>query len=140
MVQDELYQIGEVAKRVVLSLRTVRYYEEVGLVIPASRSTGNFRLYDDDAIERLLIIKQMKPLDFTLDEMREVLDLRALISSGPDGEQLREAQERLGMYATVADERCESLRAQLGIAEAFSRTLHDEVKRADRLSDAPHPD
>lgn len=40
-------QIGEVAERIGLSLRTIRYYEEVGLVVPSVRSQGGFRLYTE---------------------------------------------------------------------------------------------
>lgn len=91
-----LMQIGEVAGRVDLSLRTVRHYEEVGLVPVADRSPGGFRLYTEAAVERLLVIKQMKPLDFTLEEMREVLDALDEIDAG-------------GLHPT----RCEELRLLL---------------------------
>ena len=66
-----MHQIGEVAERVGLSLRTVRYYEEKGLISPERRTDGGFRLYTDENIARLLLIMQMKPLGFSLDEMRE---------------------------------------------------------------------
>ena len=66
--------IGEVAERVGLSLRTVRYYEEQGLFEPAGRTDGGFRLYTDSEVDRLLLIKQMKPLGFTVQQMRELLD------------------------------------------------------------------
>ncbi|MDP9021544.1 MAG: MerR family DNA-binding transcriptional regulator, partial [Actinomycetota bacterium] len=56
MVQDATHQIGEVADRVGLSLRTVRYYEEVGLIEPSDRTAGGFRLYTDDDISRLELI------------------------------------------------------------------------------------
>ena len=65
-------QIRDVAERTGLSLRTIRHYEEVGLLPAASRSTGGFRLYSDEALERLLVIKQMKPRGFSLDQMREL--------------------------------------------------------------------
>nr|MDT0665545.1 MerR family DNA-binding transcriptional regulator [Micromonospora sp. DSM 115978] len=45
-----LLQIGDVAKQVGLSLRTVRFYEEAGLLTPAKRTPGGFRLYDDDTV------------------------------------------------------------------------------------------
>ncbi len=61
-----MHQIGEVAERVGLSLRTVRYYEEMGLIPPQQRTGGGFRLYTDENIERLLLIKQMKPLGFSV--------------------------------------------------------------------------
>jgi len=71
-----MYQIGEVAERVRLSLRTVRYYEEVGLLDPLARTQGHFRLFTERDVERLLIIMQMKPTGFTLEEMREQLEIR----------------------------------------------------------------
>jgi DNA-binding transcriptional MerR regulator len=58
-------QIGEVAERTALSLRTIRYYEEVGLVPPSARTQGGFRLYTEADVERLLLVKRMKPLEFS---------------------------------------------------------------------------
>ena len=68
-------QIGEVAERIGLSLRTIRYYEEVGLAVPSARSDGGFRLYAEADVERLRVIMQMKPLGFSVEEMRELLEL-----------------------------------------------------------------
>ena len=59
-------QIGEVAEQVGLSLRTIRYYEEVGLVTPSSRTSGGFRLYTETEVARLRLVKRMKPLEFSL--------------------------------------------------------------------------
>jgi MerR family transcriptional regulator, copper efflux regulator len=70
---ERLLQIGEVATAVGLSLRTVRYYEEVGLVTPSARSEGGFRLYSTSDVDRLLLVKNMKPLGLTLDEMRDLV-------------------------------------------------------------------
>lgn len=67
-------QIGEVVARTGLSHRTLRYYEEMGLLTPSSRTDGGFRLYDDADIERLLLIKPMKPLGFSIEEMRLLVD------------------------------------------------------------------
>ena len=75
-VEDgHLLQIGEVAERAGLSLRTVRYYEEVGLVVPSARTSGGFRLYSGRDVERLLLVKRMKGLRLSLEEMRELADL-----------------------------------------------------------------
>jgi DNA-binding transcriptional MerR regulator len=79
-VNVPLYQIGEVAERVGLSLRTVRYYEETGLLVPERRSDGGFRMYSDDQIDRLALIKRMKPLGFTVQETRALLDARRTLA------------------------------------------------------------
>ncbi|MDI5940941.1 MerR family transcriptional regulator, partial [Micromonospora sp. DH15] len=66
-------QIGEAADRVGLSVRTIRHYEEAGLIVPSARSEGGFRLYTEPDLDRLAVVKRMKPLGFTLDEMRDLL-------------------------------------------------------------------
>jgi MerR family copper efflux transcriptional regulator len=68
-----LLKIGEVAEQVGLSLRTIRFYEEEGLVVPQTRTSGGFRIYGEDAVARLGFIKRMKPLGFSVEEMAEVL-------------------------------------------------------------------
>lgn len=70
-----LVQIGVMAERVGLSLRTVRYYEEIGLVEPTARTSGGFRLYGPEQEARLRILKTMKPLGFTLEQMRDLVRL-----------------------------------------------------------------
>lgn len=70
-----LLQIGEAADRVGLSLRSVRYYDEAGLVHPSARTDGNFRLYSERDIERLGMVKDMKPFGLSIDEMRILTDL-----------------------------------------------------------------
>ncbi|MGD9516681.1 MerR family transcriptional regulator, partial [Mycolicibacterium sp.] len=85
----ELLQIGEVAARTELSVKTIRHYDEVGLVTPSSRSGGGFRLYTDDDVSRLIAIRRMKPLGFTLDEMRGLLDALDTLASPDTGAQAR---------------------------------------------------
>ncbi|WP_376714666.1 MerR family transcriptional regulator [Janibacter limosus] len=66
--------IGEVVERTGLSHRTIRYYEEMGLISPSARTDGGFRLYEEADIKRLLLIKPMKPLGFTVEEMGQLLE------------------------------------------------------------------
>ena len=126
---DGHMQIGEVAERVVLSLRTIRYYEEVGLVIPSARTQGGFRLYTEADVERLLLIRKMKPLDFSLEDMRGLLELLDTIDAQPDGADRREPLNRLAMYHLAARTRVEALRDQLSTAEAFAAQLSDRLLR-----------
>ena len=122
---DTRMQIGDVAERTGLSLRTIRHYEEVGLLPAASRSTGGFRLYTDETVERLLLIKQMKPLDFSLEQMRELLEIRDRLGnprlSARTRSGLRSRQEQ---YVRLVEQKVTELRDQVARAEAFAMELH----------------
>ena len=78
--------IGELADRTGLSLRTIRHYDDVGLLPATARTDGGFRVFSEDDFERLMVIKQMKPLGFSLEEMAEILAL--LASDTADSEAL----------------------------------------------------
>jgi len=122
-------QIGEVAERTGLSLRTIRYYEEVGLVTPSSRSQGGFRQYTEVDVARLELVKRMKPLDFSLEEMRELLTaLDALESDATHVDDREALLERLTKFRLTAEERCVSLRGQLESAESFASSLRREIR------------
>ncbi len=124
----ERMRIGEVAERTDLSLRTIRYYEEVGLVVPSARSQGGFRLYTEPDIHRLNLIRKMKPLGFHLEEMR---DLLAVLDPSPDAAPLTDDQRaQLGQYCDTAEQRCVDLRAKLETAEQFAVTLRKSLERA----------
>ena len=118
-------QIGEVATRVGLSLRTIRHWDEVGLVVPSERSAGGFRLYTEADIERLALVKTLKPLDFSLEQMRELLATIDGLENDPgeDGELTAELTGRLAVFRAAADSRVEALRAQVQGLEMLSREL-----------------
>ena len=126
---EGMYQIGQVAESVGLSLRTIRHYEEVGLVPPSGRSAGGFRLYSADDVDRLRLVRQMKPLEFSLEEMRELLELRDRLAAGSAGREQDELVERLELFSEAAERRCETLRGQLDAAEAIAESLRREARR-----------
>lgn len=121
----QLHQIGAVAEAVGLSLRTIRHYGEVEVAPPSGRTAGGFRLYTDEDIERLRLVKQMKPLDFTLEEMRDLLE--TLDAAVGETDETDEVHERLATYAAAADARCETLRDQLSAAEGIAARLRREA-------------
>ena len=97
----------------------------MGLIEPEMRTEGGFRLYTDAHVDRLALIKRMKPLGFTVQEMRELLDARdAVRERGDDA-----ARGRLAEYARAAAERCDALRAKLESGEELARTLRRESRR-----------
>jgi DNA-binding transcriptional MerR regulator len=128
---ERMHQIGEVAEAVGLSLRTIRYYEETDLVPPSGRSAGGFRLYTVADIERLRLVKHMKPLELTIEEMRDLLGTRDRLADPTTPEHERSALlDRLSMFAALAEERCQRLRDHLEAAETIGRTLRAELEAA----------
>lgn len=68
--------IGKIASLSKVSADTLRYYEREGLISPASKSEGGYRLYDRDAVRRVRFIKEAQHCGFTLTEIRNLLDMR----------------------------------------------------------------
>lgn len=125
--------IGDVAEQIGLSFRTIRYYEQVGLAVPSARTKGGHRLYTDDDVARLRLIMKMKPLDFSLEEMRIVLDsLDRIHSESATPDERTDARERLDGYRALVDERLRWLQERLAIAHDFRRHLKDELTRSTR--------
>ena len=120
MGDEPVMQIGEVATRTELSLRSLRHWEEVGLLTPSGRTDGGFRLYTESDVDKILVIRRMKPLGFSLDEMRAVMaDLEVLDDAAADEPALRAARERLGAVSQEAVERRQRLVRQLDMADEF---------------------
>ncbi|MCG8968974.1 MULTISPECIES: MerR family transcriptional regulator [Streptomyces] len=124
-MDDKHMQIGEVAARTELSLRTIRHYEETGLVIPSARSQGGFRLYTEADVARLMVIRRMKPLGFTLEQMRDLLGATDRLDSDDtlDDSEREALLERVRSYRQAAAEQVDKLRIQLARAEDFAATL-----------------
>ncbi len=75
------YQIGEVAERTGVTQRTLRFYEEKGLLQPSERMQGGFRLYSEQDIERIQQIKKLQSLlGMSLAEIKEMVDAEQLLS------------------------------------------------------------
>lgn len=130
---NRLNQIGEIARRTHLSLRTLRYWEEVGLIRPTGRTTGGFRLYSNEDLERVQLVRAMKPADLTIDELRELVDLFDEVRlRGPSSDTAPrpDAIARLEEFIARIRRRCEVLRGRLDDAEAAALDLERLVEEA----------
>lgn len=67
--------IGELAKATSVKIVTIRYYEQVGLMPAPARTVGNYRAYTAAHVSRLQFIRRLRELGFTLDEVRDLLQL-----------------------------------------------------------------
>jgi len=124
-------QIGEVAEATGLSVRTIRWYGEVGLVEPSERSKGGFRLYTEADVDRLQLVKRMKPLDFTLEEMGDLLGVVDALEAA-DADQAERLLDRLGLYAEAVQDRLRRLEEQVETARRFADDLARQRGRARR--------
>lgn len=119
--QQAYLQIGEVAERTGVTQRTLRFYEEKGLLRPPSRMDGGFRLYSEDDVRRVEQIKRLQSLlGFTLAEIKEMVEaeevkLKIKATYRRDAEvserrgKLRRAKEvTLGQVAVI-DQKLEAL-------------------------------
>ncbi|EPD86360.1 hypothetical protein HMPREF1529_00412 [Microbacterium sp. oral taxon 186 str. F0373] len=122
-----MMQIGELAERTELSLRTLRHYDEIGLLEPSGRSEGGFRLYTEGDYQRLMLIRRMKPLGYSLEQMRDLL--RALDAAGAESVSGAEAKQLLAEFLTDAQQRRAKLEKQLAAADEFIGLLSDRITR-----------
>lgn len=117
----DAYQIGELATRSGLTPDTLRYYERVGLLPPPRRTTGGFRVYPPETLERLRFIKQAQALGLTLHEIRE------LVSYQDEGGLKRCRQVRDLLRTKLAE-----LQAKLTELEEFRNTLSGYLQECER--------
>lgn len=116
-------KIGEVAAQTGLSIRTLRHYDDLGIITPSGHTPGGFRLYSLADVERLLLIDRMKPLGFTLDQIREFLQAVDTLSASTTAGQAEEAREILASFQEQMRLRLDKLRRQVASSEAFLTQL-----------------
>jgi DNA-binding transcriptional MerR regulator len=69
-------RIGELADQLGINTKTIRYYEQIGLIPPAPRTSGGYREYTDTDADRLTFIRTAQRLGLSLEEVAEILSLR----------------------------------------------------------------
>ncbi|MEV8182641.1 MULTISPECIES: MerR family transcriptional regulator [Micrococcaceae] len=117
---EQTMHIGDLADATGLSQRTIRHYDEVGLLPATTRSDGGFRIYTGSDLQRMLVIRSMKPLGFTLEEMGELLDTVDVLTADPDN---NDARELLAQYVHRANDKRDKLALNLKRADAFIQDL-----------------
>ena len=108
--------IGQLAKAVGVNVQTIRYYERRRLLSPTVRTPSGYRMYGDEAIQRLRFIKNAQALGFTLEEIAGLLNLR-VDSAASCGDVQRRAQAKLAR-----------VEAKLKDLESMAGVLKDLIK------------
>lgn len=128
------YSIDQIATRTGMTKRTLRYYEEVGLLVPTGRTEGNYRRYSEVDVQHLERVKELRDLlGFSLSEIREILDAE------DERGQIKQAyrQETDGATRIAQLERADELiRGQLELIEQKIHGL--EAMRSSLLARLEH--
>jgi DNA-binding transcriptional MerR regulator len=120
-------KVGDLAKRTGLSVRTLHYYEEIGLLVPSHRTRAGHRLYTADDVVRLQQIKSLRALGFALDEVRECLRSPRYSPVRVIEDHAARAREQLELQRQLVDRLSGILRllrrGDTTDAEAFLKTI-----------------
>jgi DNA-binding transcriptional MerR regulator len=106
-MSDEFISIGELAKKLEMSQRTIRYYEEIGLLNSIKRVEGGRRVYTDADLRRLKLIKRLKIMGMTLSEMQELEAIWTIEKS--NDKVLKRLLELMGNHLKRLDDRIADL-------------------------------
>jgi MerR family copper efflux transcriptional regulator len=112
--QPITFRIGDLAKATGKTARALRLYEEMGLLTPGTRTSGGFRVYGQDAIERVRWISKQQDLGFTLNEIQDLIG--TALCPGVPKQAMAEVRRRYAEKLTALDaqmERLADLRGEL---------------------------
>ncbi|UOQ43314.1 MerR family transcriptional regulator [Halobacillus salinarum] len=120
------YKIDEVARKSGLTKRTIRYYEEIGLLFPAARTDGGYRTYNAQHINRLnQIVNAREVLGISLEEVRDFVEIREEVSLNlEDIKQTQDTKVKL-----------EKLYNFKKILEREREMVHDKLKKIQDIKD-----
>jgi DNA-binding transcriptional MerR regulator len=117
------YRIGEVAERTGLTQRTLRFYEERGLLPPPVRMESGFRLYTEEDIQRIQLVRQLQEmLGFSLSEIKEMVEAEEVRTS------LRAAFREMPV-----EERRDKVRHAIEVTEAQLRLITQKIEKLNEM-------
>lgn len=119
-----MYSIGHLSKRTGVKIPTIRYYEQMGLIVAAGRSAGNQRQYEAAGLERLSFIRHARDLGLSIEDIRELTEL----SVHPE-QSCSEAHQVAGRHLAEVKARIKRL-----------KRLEKELVRIVAMPDAGHVD
>jgi DNA-binding transcriptional MerR regulator len=126
-----LLKIGDFARLAGTNLRTLRYYEEIGLLAPAARSQGRFRYYRQTDLNRLYMIRDLQDVGLHLDRIRD------LMQPGTDGET---REQFLARVRGALRDQDQLLQQKIGALEELRRRIAqalDKVHECERCRHMP---
>ena len=109
-------RIGELARHAAVNIQTIRFYERRGLLPAPSRNSSGYRSYEKSDLDRVTFIKRNQELGFTLEEIKQILDLHRVVAAMTFP--LRHKPSELSAIIAIGRERLEAINQRI-------RTLRD---------------
>lgn len=123
-MDKQFMRIGEVAERTSLTQRTLRFYEEKGLLDPPTRMEGGFRLYSEEDVQRIEHVLQLKHLlGFSLAEIKQMVDAETVLD------------ELKAQYRQEADKgaKVERLKAAIRVIKTQAALIDQKTEQLDQM-------
>ena len=120
--EDELLQVGELAKTCGKTVRAIHHYEDLGLLTPHKRSKGRYRLYAPDAIDRVKWISKLHDLGMTLTQVQEIVS---------NYEAAPTAAEAMAKVKAVYEQKLSEVREQIAHMASLERELEASLAYLD---------
>lgn len=139
----ELLKIGEVARRTGVTLRTIRYYQSLGLIEAAHRSRGGLHLYRSEACDRIQFIRDLRSLNVPLARIRQMLERRKAAQTGAEGARdvaaaltrsLTDVEKGLREYLVLRQEMTEALSVLEACLRCSARPLPEACHACENLT------
>ncbi len=124
--------VGELAEKAGVGARTIKHWEEKGIIAPSTRSEGGFRLYQKDYVYIVQSIKDLQLFGYRLEDIKEVVDLFSLLTSIKEGSSGLQGEEVLEGLARMTE--------KIKELKSHTRQLKDGIRRWDRLLDERRKD
>ena len=124
------FRIGEVAERAGVSIDTVRFYERRKLLPRAPRTSGGYRTFSDETVERLIFIKQSQELGFTLEEIGVLLANNGV-------HECRKVRDLLSVKLIEIDKRLKRLKDFRGTLTKYLAECEDQLSNHPDSADCP---
>src|SRR5512135_122848 len=118
-MKPAVWKVGELARQTGLTVRTLHYYDEIGLLSPSGRTAAGYRLYTVGDIGRLQQIRSLRQLGFSLEQIQGWLDRPDFAPQQAIRLQIKRLQEQIELQRALC-RRLEALRARLDAAEDIS--------------------
>jgi len=119
---EKFIQIGELAKKTKVTPRTIKHYEDKGLLKPFKKTRGGFRLYQNDKVKLVERIRQLKKAGFSLREVKEMEEINGIVEGNifekVDDNELNKMIEFLQSQLIKTEERLnETIKVKKGLEE-----------------------